>query len=257
MKLEGEQVLCRFHMTSFVHVHHQPLYERIVETAHRLHLAGATVLKGLMGFSLGGPLLLEKAWAFSNELPVVVEVVESHRNVIRLLGAVQPEFHHGIITLERAHVLYYRSSKSAPTDAPALDAAEDPETLEGAPTMKLPDEGVLLRIFIDAGDRDPKTGKPLAEMLVRRAHAVGMAGATVLHGTLGFGKHSRLHAAKLLDISTDLPVVIEIVDSEERINDFLPIVDEAVTEGLVTLEAVRVLKYVAPEPAPSPPRPEF
>lgn len=251
MRLEGEQVLCRFHLTNYVQVKHRPLYEWIAETAHDLHLAGATVLKGIMGFALGGPLLRVRTWAFSNEVPVVVEVVENHANVVRLLGAVQPVFHHGIITLERAHVLYYRTTK----DPPAMDTRQ--EALKGAPTMKLPDEGVLLRIFIDDGDRDPKTGRPLAEMLVRRAHAVGLAGATVLHGAMGFGKHSRLHTAKLLDVSTDLPLVIEIVDSEQKIRDFLPIVDEAVTEGLVTMEAVRVLKYVAPEPAePKPSAPQ-
>ena len=68
-------------------------------------------------------------------------------------------------------------------------------------------------------------------------------------GPLGFGKHSRLHSAKLLELSSDLPILVEIVDSEEKINAFLPTVDELVTEGLVTLEAVRILKYVAPEKA--------
>jgi hypothetical protein len=77
-----------------------------------------------------------------------------------------------------------------------------------------------------------------------------LAGATVLKGPLGFGKNSRVHAANLLELSSDLPIVIEVVDSEERLNAFLPTVDELVTEGLVTLEAVRVLKYVAAPKAP-------
>ena len=76
-----------------------------------------------------------------------------------------------------------------------------------------------------------------------RAREARLAGATVLRGPMGFGKHSRLHAAKLLELSTDLPIVIEIVDSEEKIHGFLPVVDELVSEGLVTLEAVRVIKY--------------
>lgn len=109
--------------------------------------------------------------------------------------------------------------------------------------MKLPEEGVLLRIFIGESDREPGSQRPLYHAIVMRARQAQLAGATVLRGPMGFGKHSRLHAAKLLELSTDLPIVIEIVDSEEKISGFLPVVDELVSEGLVTLEAVRVIKY--------------
>jgi uncharacterized protein len=77
-----------------------------------------------------------------------------------------------------------------------------------------------------------------------------LVGATVLRGPMGFGRHSRVHTAKLLELSTDLPVVIEIVDSEEKVDAFLPTVDELVAEGLVTLEAVRVVRYVSPDSRP-------
>jgi hypothetical protein len=113
-------------------------------------------------------------------------------------------------------------------------------------TMTLPEEGVLLRIFIGESDRERGRDRPLYEALVHRAREVHLAGATVLKGPMGFGKHSRLHSAKLLELSSDLPIVIEIVDSEERIRSFLPVVDELVTEGLVTLESVRIIKYVSP-----------
>jgi len=111
--------------------------------------------------------------------------------------------------------------------------------------MQIPEEGVLLRIFIGESDVDPRTGRPLYEALVHRAREMHLAGATVLRGPMGFGKHSRLHTSKLLELSRDLPIVIEIVDAEEKIRAFLPVVDELVTEGLVTLEAVRILKYAA------------
>jgi PII-like signaling protein len=113
--------------------------------------------------------------------------------------------------------------------------------------MKIPEEGVLLRIFVGESDREPGGARPLYEAIVHRAREAQLAGATVLKGPMGFGRHSRMHAAKLLEMSTDLPIVIEIVDAEERVRSFLPVVDELVTEGLVTLEAVRVLKYVSPE----------
>ena len=104
-------------------------------------------------------------------------------------------------------------------------------------------EGLLLRIFL--GEQDRHEGEPLYAWIVRAARERGLAGATVLRGIQGYGAKSRLHTATILRLSTDLPIVIEIVDAEEKINAFLPVVDELVTEGLVTLEAVRVLKYAA------------
>ena len=107
--------------------------------------------------------------------------------------------------------------------------------------MNLPSEAELLRVFI--GESDKHHGRPLYEVIVEEARRRGMAGATVLHGTLGFGANSRIHTAKLLRLSEDLPMVIEIVDKPERIADFLPHLDELIEEGLVTLERVRVIIY--------------
>src|SRR4030095_6176232 len=109
------------------------------------------------------------------------------------------------------------------------------------------DNGVLLRIFIGESDKDPESGRALYEGLVRRAREAHLAGATVLRGAMGFGRHSRIHTAKFLELSVDLPILIEIVDAEEKIDAFLPVVDELVTEGLVTLEAVRIVRYVSPD----------
>lgn len=113
--------------------------------------------------------------------------------------------------------------------------------------MQIPGNGTLLRIFIGESDREPATDRPLYEAIVRRAKEAGLAGATVLRGPMGFGRHSRVHTAKVLELSTDLPIVIEIVDAEEKIAAFLPAVDALVSEGLVTIEAVRVLKYASPD----------
>jgi uncharacterized protein len=107
--------------------------------------------------------------------------------------------------------------------------------------MKLPSEAELLRVFI--GESDKHHGRPLYEVIVEEARRRGMAGATVLRGTLGFGASSRIHTAKLLRLSEDLPMVIEIVDKPERIADFLPQLDGLIDEGLVTLERVRVIMY--------------
>ncbi len=107
--------------------------------------------------------------------------------------------------------------------------------------MKLPEEGMLLRIFI--GENDHYQGKALYEQIVLKARALNLAGATVVRGLMGFGADSRMHTAKLLRLSEDLPVVIEIVDTEEKLNTLIPFLDETVTEGLITLEKVRVVKY--------------
>jgi PII-like signaling protein len=107
--------------------------------------------------------------------------------------------------------------------------------------MKIPHEAVLLRIFI--GESDRWEHKPLYEAIVLKARELHLAGATVLRGPMGFGKSSRLHTAKILRLSMDLPLVIEIVDSEEKINAFLPVLDPMIGGGLVTLEQVKVIEY--------------
>lgn len=107
--------------------------------------------------------------------------------------------------------------------------------------MKLPEEGMLLRIFV--GESDQYNGKALYEQIVLKARELNLAGATVTRGIMGFGAHSRMHTAKLLRLSEDLPVVIELVDTEENLNKLLPFLDEAVQEGLITLEKARVIKY--------------
>ena len=107
--------------------------------------------------------------------------------------------------------------------------------------MVLPEQGHLLRIFI--GESDKHEGTPLYEWIVRQAKEHGLAGATVLRGVEGFGAHSRLHTAKILRLSEDLPIVVEIVDTREKIEAFLPIIDAAIPKGLATLEKVEIRFY--------------
>jgi PII-like signaling protein len=109
--------------------------------------------------------------------------------------------------------------------------------------MHLPHEAMLLRIFI--GESDRWHHQPLYEAIVLKARELHLAGATVLRGPMGFGKSSRLHTAKILRLSMDLPLVIEIVDAEEKIQAFLPVLDEMMKGGLVTIEKVRVIDYRA------------
>jgi hypothetical protein len=107
--------------------------------------------------------------------------------------------------------------------------------------MELPEKAKLLRIFI--GESDRYNGKPLYEAIVNLVRERSMAGATVLRGILGFGAHSRIHSAKILRLSEDLPIVVEIVDKTERIEAILPEIDEMIQEGLATLEDIQVIFY--------------
>lgn len=107
--------------------------------------------------------------------------------------------------------------------------------------MKLPEEGKLLRIFI--GESDTCKGKALYEVIVLKARELNLAGASVFRGIMGFGAASRIHSSKLLRLSEDLPVMIELVDTEEKIRQILPFLDETVKEGLITMEKVQIIKY--------------
>jgi PII-like signaling protein len=107
--------------------------------------------------------------------------------------------------------------------------------------VKIEGEGLLVRVYI--GESDRWHGQPLYEAIVRRAREEGLAGATVFRGVEGFGAHSRIHTMKILRLSEDLPIVIELADSAKRVEAFLPLLDEMVPEGLITLQSVRIVAY--------------
>jgi PII-like signaling protein len=116
--------------------------------------------------------------------------------------------------------------------------------------MSIPEQAVLLRIFLGEDDRFER--QPLYEAIVMKARQMGLAGATVLRGPMGFGSHSKLHSSKILRLSQDLPLVIEIVDAEDRIDPFVTILDGMMTGGLVTIEQVQVRRYGPPDSREAP-----
>ena len=250
MKLQGEMTLLRVHVRSSDHRtwHSPPAAQELVVAARRAGLSGATVLGGFFGLDTTGKLLEWSAWALTERLPVIVEIVDTPTAIGGFLGTVAGIVLEGLVTLERAHVLVYRH------DQPDADRKPMPRTMpepvvplstlpshEEFPAMKLAEDGYLVRIFI--GDEDLWQGEPLYRAIVLEAKKLGLAGATVLRGHLGFGANSLVHTDRLIETSSDLPLVVEIVDSPEKIELLLPFLDEVVQEGLVTLEAVRVLHY--------------
>jgi PII-like signaling protein len=260
MKLEGEQTLLRVYLrnTDRHGWFSPPAAEALVRRAKQDGLAGATVLRGFFGLDVTGKLLETGAWSLVEHVPVIVEIVDGMAAIGRFLPAVGEIVREGLATLERAHVLVYRHGGAAAErarmrlDVPAaprdpLDTAPVPEEF---PAMKSSEIGQLLRVFV--GESDYWQGVPLYRAIVLKARELGLAGATVLRGPMGYGANSRMHTTNLLELSTDLPILIEIVDAAEKIQMLLPFLDEAVAEGLITLEGVRVLRYRHNEAKPRP-----
>jgi PII-like signaling protein len=250
MKLEGEQILLRVHLrnTDKQGWFSPPAAEALVQQARHDGLAGATVLRGFFGLDITGKLLESSVWSLVEHVPVIVEIVDGPEAIGRFLSVVEQIVHEGMATLERAHVILYRHSQQAAAQAakhlavpgaiPPLSTLPSPEEF---PAMKLSEYGQLVRVFI--GESDTWQGQPLYRAIVLKARELGLAGATVLKGPMGFGANSLVHTTKLIELSTDMPIIVEIVDSPEKIQSLLPFLDEVVTEGLITVEEVRILKY--------------
>jgi PII-like signaling protein len=250
MKLEGEQVLLRVYLRNTDK--HGLVFagDALLACARAQGLAGSTVFRGALGLHFTGEMLETRSWSLVEHTPLIVEIVDRADVIGGFLSNVDQVVPECLATLERAHVLVYRHGRTSAADArrrivlphPIVDLSTLPTAAE-FPIMRSSEDGQMLRVFI--GESDLWQGEPLSRAIIHKAKELGLAGATVLHGCMGFGANSRVHSAKLLDISTDLPVVIEIVDSADKIQSLLPFLDEVVQEGLVTIEAVRMLKLLA------------
>ncbi len=247
MKLEGEQTLLRVYLRNTdKHGWWRIAAETLVTRARREGLAGATILHGFWGLDVEGKPLESRFWWLADHYPVIVEIVDAPQAIGRFLTTVEEIVTEGLATLERGHVLRYRSGRgsnpgselSVPAPIASLSTLPSPEEFS---VMQTGETGQLLRIFI--GESDEHSGEPLYRAIVLRARELGLSGATVLRGAMGFGANSRMHTTRLLELSTDLPILIEIVDSTEKINSLLPFLDEVVGEGLITVESVMIFRY--------------
>ena len=245
MKLEGEQVLLRVYLRSTdKYGWWRSAVDTLVERARARGLAGATVLRGIYGLDGTGRLIAPSVWTLAETVPVIIEIVDAAANVGSFLDTVAEIVSEGLATLERGHVLIYRSGRGAPTrltvPAPVPDLSTLPSPAE-FPAMHLAEDGQLLRVFV--GESDTWDGQPLYKAVVHKAKELGLAGTTVLRGTMGFGANSRVHTTKIMELSTDLPILIEIVDAADKVQTLLPFLEEVVKEGMITIEAVKVLRY--------------
>jgi len=258
MSLRGEQVLLRAYLQSADRAPKTPTYERLVQAARREHLAGATVIRGILGIGSHG-LIKRSLWGITEHVPIIVEIVDAGDRIVAFVeGPLQQIVVHGMVTLERANVMLYRQRKHDQPNTlrlgPLLKPLSTLPEIEERGHMKVNQNGVLLRIFI--GESDRFEGQRLYESILRKARELGLAGATVLRGTEGYGANSVVHRASLLEMSTDLPIIIEIVDTEDQIQRLLPYLEEMVQEGMITMEYVVIILYrhdPATGPTPSEP----
>jgi PII-like signaling protein len=205
-----------------------PLYEAILHFLHQRGCAGATATKGIAGFGAHGVFHRTKLLRLTENLPIRIEMVESEFKINALLPFLYEMVTEGLIEVQDTEVIKYTHKHEL--------AAE--EHHEG---VKLEGRAMMLRIYVD--ENDQFEGVPLYEAIVKRLKMVDIAGATVFKGIMGYGAKSRVHRQHMLGLGEDLPVMITVVDTEERIRQVLPSLDSMVQEGLVVLSEVDILKY--------------
>jgi PII-like signaling protein len=245
MSLRGEQVLLRAYLQSADRAPHTPTHERLVKAARKERLAGATAIRGILGIGSQG-LIKRSAWSLVEHVPIIVEIVDSGERIMSFVeGPLEEIMVHGMVTLERANVMLYRDRRHDQPNSLTLGGLLKPLStlprIAERGRMKVNEHGILLRIFV--GESDRFEHQRLYETIVGKARELGLAGATVLRGSEGFGAHSVVHSSSLLEMSTDLPIVIEIVDTEDKINRLLPHLETMVQEGMITMEYVVIILY--------------
>jgi PII-like signaling protein len=225
-----------------------PLYRAVVETARRLGLAGASVFPVDMGFGARRELHDIASEYSSFDIPIVVEMIDADERVAALVAELETMVGEGLVVVNPAYVL--RSTHATEYDgaSPPRSPTRPPSTStrvsqeEGTNPMKIEGEGKRVTVYV--GSADTCDGRNLAVAIVEECRAMGMAGATVSRGVMGFGKHSVIHKAHFLGLSEDLPEKIEVVDRPEAIERLLPVLDEMIGGGLIVVEDVHVVRYL-------------
>lgn len=202
-------------------------YSSILDFLFFRGVTGATVLKGVAGFGADHHLHSASMVDISDRLPMKIEFIETQEKVDELLGQLREMAGTGMIEVQETTIAKPPQPASAVKPAP--------------PRVKIEGKAKLMRIFI--GESDRWLEKPLHEQLVKAMRANDLAGVTVYRGIMGYGAHRRVHKDKPFHLSHDASIMLTVVDTEEKLKAFLPIVDEMVQEGLVVLSDVDIIKY--------------
>jgi PII-like signaling protein len=208
--------------------HGMSTYSSILDFLYFRGVSGATVLKGVAGFGADHHIHTSSTVELSDHLPLKIEFIETREKVDELLGKLEEMAGSGMIELQETTV-----AKPAQVSKPKKAVPSEHFKIEGHAKM--------MRIYI--GENDQWRDKPLYEALVRAMRAHDLAGVTVYRGILGYGAHRRVHKDKTLHLSHDSSIMLSVIDTEEKLQGFLPIVDQMVQEGLVVLSEVDIIKY--------------
>ena len=209
-----------------VHHHGEPLYLAVLNYLFYHGVSGATVTKGVAGFGPDHHLHTARILEVSETLPIKIEFVETPETLDKLLPKLLQMVGEGLIEVQDTTIL-----KSATAKAPQVSL----------PHVTLQGKAKLMRIFV--GEDDKWRGKPLHDAIVESLRANDIAGATVYRGICGYGAHRRFHKEKRLSLSSDLPIMLSVVDEEPKIRAYLPVLEQMVQEGLVVVSDVDVIKY--------------
>lgn len=208
--------------------HGVPTYSSILDFLYYRGVSGATVMKGIAGFGADHHMHSASTVEISDNLPLKIEFIESKEKVSELLGKLQELAGSGMIEVQET------------TLAKAAQASR-PKSATPPAHLKMEGKAKMMRIYI--GEADQWKDKPLYKALVEAMRANDIAGVTVYRGILGYGANRRMHKDKALHLSHDCSIMLSVVDNEEKLNSFLPLVDQMVEEGLVVLSDVDIIKY--------------
>lgn len=225
----GKAVKVSIYLSEGASRHGVSTYSSVLDFLFFRGVSGATVLKGIAGFGVDHHIHSSSFVEISDHLPVKIEFIESREKVNELLGKLEELVGSGMIELQETTV-----AKPAQTSKPK-GAAPPPEH------VKIEGKAKLMRIYV--GESDQWQGKPLHEALVSAMRANDLAGVTVYRGILGYGAHRRMHKDRTFHLSHDASMMLSVIDTEEKLQGFLPIVDKMVQEGLVVLSDVDIIKY--------------
>src|SRR6266540_1010389 len=217
------------YVNTFQHYKSKPVYEAIVEFAHRHGCAGATVTKAVSGYGRSGKVHEAHLFSITEDVPMRVEVVDSEQKINALLPWIYDMVDKGLIEVQDTEVIKHTTHKAEREE----DQTVKHEKLEGHAKM--------IRIYI--GEDDRWEGEPLHEAVVKKLRMMDIAGATVYRGLIGYGAQQRVHRSGFFGLSSDLPIMISVIDTEEKIRKVLPVLDEMVDEGLIALSDVEIIKY--------------
>jgi PII-like signaling protein len=211
--------------------HGAPAYSSILDFLFYRGVSGATVLKGIAGFGADHHMHSASIVEISDHMPIKIEFIESREKVDELLGKLEELAGSGMIELQETTVAKPAQLSNQKKTAPVVTAAH----------LKMEGKAKLMRIYV--GESDQWKEKPLFKALVEAMRANDIAGVTVYRGILGYGAHRRAHKDKPLSLSRDASIMLSVVDTEEKLRAFLPLVEQMVEEGLVVLSDVDIIKY--------------